>query len=251
LALAKNNKKLALDGFFGSRTFTYTKEKLADAGIIINTVSELGLLSIIDFLNHKVHATNYHTEQGNLCVAGKTDATNQELFVHYNNFDPLLTYLIYGFVDTNAPWLFNVPMHITCSNGVRIDILGNAGRTDADSYSKTGDYLAEYLPNIAAKNSKHYGVDKLVIPSKNHNHLLREALTVLIKSIDTDNYFNTDQEFNNEVLLLELQIISKNLEYWREVEILNKENNTEVSLLTSTAKKHISNYANGLGITLF
>ncbi len=251
LALDKNNKKLTLDSFFGSRTFTYTKELLIEAGININAASELGLLSIIDFLNHKVHATKYHTEYGSLHVAGKAVATNQELFVHYNNFDPLLTYLIYGFVDTNAPWLFNVPMKITCSNGVKIDILGNAGQTDANSYSKSGDFLAEYLPNITTITATHYGVDKLVIPSKQHNNLLREALTVLIKSIDKGNYFNTDQQFNDEVLLLEQQIISQNLTYWRELETLNKDKNTEVELLTTTAKQHISNYANGLGISLF
>ena len=253
LILAKDHKKLILDSFLGSRAFAYPKEKLAEAGIFINNESELGLLSIIDFLNHKVSSTNYQNEKGTLFVAGKADATSQELFVHYNNFDPLLTYLIYGFVDTHSPLLFSTPIKIISSNGVKIKILGNSELTSADNHSKNVNFSADYLPNInmTTLTEKQYNVDTLVIPNKAHKQLLRESLLMLVKNINKGNYFSTDEQFSDEVLHLEQQIINQNLKYWCELEALNTKKNTDVALLACTTKQHINSYANSFGISLF
>jgi hypothetical protein len=247
----KEYDKLAVDSFFGSRTFTYSQAALAKAGIHTTESGELGILSIVDFLNHQVGANRFQTKDSGLYVSGKGQPSNQELFVHYNNFDALLTYLIYGFVDISAPWLFSTPIQIMTSNNLKIDILGNSATISTESYSQSGDYLADYLPNITSVNNKHFGIDKLVIPNKANNTLLRESLNVVIKSIDKTNHFVTDKQLAVEVTLLERQIIAKNLSYWREIGRLNTVNNADVELLTSTTTKHINSYASSLGISMF
>jgi len=250
LESGKENE-LALDSFFGSRAFIYKKEDLAESDIHITTPSEYGLLSVIDFLNHKVNGNHYLKEVGKVCVSGHPEETSNELFVHYNNFDPVLTYLIYGFVDTQAPWLFSVPIQVKTSNNIMIDILGNSGNTNTETISNDIDYIKDYAPNLSTKDNISFKADKIVVPDNKHNHLLRDSLKAIISSIDVNKDFKTSIKMENEILHLELQIIKMNLTYWYDIE---KQNNNEVSELTkliNTAISHIKSYSNSLGLILF
>ena len=244
-------EQLALDSFFGSRTFSYNKETLAQANIHIQENECIGLLSIIDFLNHKVGSSNYQITDDMLYYAGQPEQETQEMMVHYNNFDPLMTYLLYGFVDTSSPWLFSIPLLIGLSNGAKIALLGNSGRIQPSSYSKSADFLADYLPNITQIHTNDFGMDKLVIPGSANKHLYREALTIIIKSVDKNEYFATDAKLTAEVIRLEKETLRHNITYWRELKEMNEGTFSDIDLLCDTATKHINGYASSVGVHLF
>ncbi|ATC93399.1 tetratricopeptide repeat protein [Pseudoalteromonas tunicata] len=251
--LSKNNELniLAIESFFGSRTFSYEQKALSALGIVSERPIELGLLSIIDFLNHKVKTNYYNLNQTSLSVSGQPDLNNAELFVHYNNYDPFLTYLIYGFIDTQAPWFFSVPITVQTSDNTSLFILGNSTTQSTDNISENGDYLADFAPDIVTLEQNKFQIDKMVIPAVDNSVLLTETLKMILMSIDKDNSYLNDTKLMNEVSHLEKQIILKNYHYWLEVKKLNTPENNDVSLLVNTALNHLTQYAKYNGISLF
>jgi tetratricopeptide (TPR) repeat protein len=89
----KQYDELTLKSFLGSREFGYKQQVLKKGGIVSAKDGELGLLSVIDFLNHKTGSNKFISHNGNISVSGLACQTTQELFVEYNHYDPLLTYL--------------------------------------------------------------------------------------------------------------------------------------------------------------
>ncbi|NQZ07030.1 MAG: tetratricopeptide repeat protein [Algicola sp.] len=227
--------ELTIKSFLGSREFVYKQQALKQNGIVSTKESETGLLSIIDFLNHKIGSNRYISDNGKIAVSGLACQTTQELFVQYNHYDPLLTYLIYGFVDLDSPYIFSVPIDLTLFNGDKIEVFGNTTIIKEDLVPDDLKYLRVYLPEIATKPDGLVQVDKIVIPNTNESHLLREVLTVMLNTINTEGIYANEQAVAQEVLRLEIQIIAKNMAYWQDVQVL-----LDSAKLKSTAQSHLA-----------
>ncbi|WP_017217136.1 tetratricopeptide repeat protein [Pseudoalteromonas sp. NJ631] len=249
LALEEKWGELFLSSFFGSRKFAYKND-------FFNIGKEgytSGLLSIIDFFNHRCGASPYKLSNKGISVEGTPGNAEAEVFVNYNQFDPLLTYLIYGFVDCASDYLFSIPCHISLAE-LEFEVFGNTAVLDVENRSNRTSHLAAFLPNIAVKEQS-VGIDKLLITPK-HPELLREAIqTVLLSVMDKDKI--------NDVILADLvksfekQLLTQNISYWREVEALAAESALEnsvidsVNLLCKESKSMIQRYASKHSITLF
>jgi len=262
--LLENKKydELVIKSFLGSRDFSFEQKELKKNGIITSKKIESGLLSVIDFLNHKTASNYYQSSDGSTSISGLADPITQELFVHYNNFDPLLTYLIYGFVDLSSPYIFSVPIELSLTNGQRIEVLGNTNIIKEDSIPDNIKHLREYLTQVYTQPNGGLQVDKIMIPGTNESHLLRDILTIMINSINQKDLNINDFSLQQEILHLEAQIISKNMNYWQGVqnilETIKVEGTTqnnfalkEVQLLINFFKSHYQKYSSKLGISMF
>lgn len=260
-----DNKKydeLVIKSFLGSRDFSFEQKELKKNGIITSKKIESGLLSVIDFLNHKTASNYYQSSDGSTSISGLSDPITQELFVHYNNFDPLLTYLIYGFVDLSSPYIFSVPIELSLLNGQRIEVLGNTNIIKEDSIPDNIKHLREYLTEVYTQSNGGLQVDKIMIPNTNESHLLRDILTIMVNTINPKDSNIKDFSLQQEILHLEAQIISKNMNYWQGVqnilETIKVEGTTqknfalqEVQLLINFFKSHYQKYSSKLGVSMF
>lgn len=260
--LAKENKiqELLIYSFLGSRTFNYKKDKLNKAGIPAVGELNLGLLSLIDFLNHRSSALGYESQSNGVSVKGEL-AEGNELFVRYNQFDPVMTYLIYGFVDKACPWLFSTPVELKTLSGKTLFLTGVNTQIDPSKTKDANLHLKQVSPNITYLNQEQYILDKLVFPLKEHAHLLRDVLTMVVKSVDLTTT-PSENDISREVLHLERQLIETNLAYWHRLEQqlqqsikqgLNKQSAVaqDISELATLARKRIQSYAFAHNITLF
>lgn len=254
LAQQGKKDKLLIESFFGARVFSYKSDKLKQQGIKSET--EKGLLSIIDFINHKTGSTYYRSTQNGIGVnAPANQLADDELFVQYNYFDPLGTLLIYGFVDLNSPYLFSVPVILTLQDGREAHVLGN-NPFGNETVTDSGKHLAKYLPTITPLKTG-VSLDSLSIPNANNIGLLREVLTTVVKSIAGSKKL-TDRILLSEVNVLEKQLLQLNLQYWNNLERVFQQQNElpeivyiQIESLITFSKKHIMYYANHFGIAMF
>ncbi|WP_405598804.1 MULTISPECIES: hypothetical protein [unclassified Pseudoalteromonas] len=248
--------KLLIESFFGARVFSYKNEKLKNQGIKSVSETEKGLLSVIDFVNHRIGSTYYRsTENGIGLTAPANQLIDSELFVQYNYFDPLGTLLIYGFVDLSSPYLFSVPVNMQLSDGREAQVLGN-NPFGNETVSDSGKHLAKYVPNITKINNG-ITLDSLSIPDITNINQLRDVLTTVAKSVTLNDNL-TDTALMAEVYSLEKQLLQLNLKYWYHLEWLFEQQNNvpviaseQLESLIGFAKKHISQYANHFGVALF
>lgn len=254
--------ELAIQSFLGSRQMPFRQQDLKEHGIISPKNVEDGLLSVIDFLNHKTKSNHYQRQHGKLHVSGPVCPTTHELFVQYNHFDPLLTYIFYGFIDLDAPHIYSVPIELTMLNGLKINVLGSSSKITETMVPDELKRLKDYIPQISEEYKGSVEVNKLMIPNINESLLLREVLTVLINTVDTKHTYPNADALHQEVLHLEKQVIIKNTTYWQEVQTLltceksdDKTHNTEalaqVQQLVDFFKNHCQKYSEKFGISLF
>ncbi|WP_024611179.1 hypothetical protein [Pseudoalteromonas sp. TB64] len=256
LALNGDFDDLLLSSFIGSRIFCYKKEELKKQGVKIAAQTENGLLSVIDFINHKVDSTFYKSEGSGVNINSPAgQSSDAELYVQYNYFDPLTTLLVYGFVDLTAPNLFSVPIEISLINGQKVEISGNNPQGN-NTVSEQGKHFSNYLPKVIELNSG-FKLDNLSIPDQNSIDLLRNILITVVKSIFSKSTLN-DETLLEEVYSIERQVLQLNLEYWNNLErVFKLQKNMsvlaseQVGSLITFSKMHIKNYANHFGIVLF
>lgn len=256
-----NIQALTVLSFFGSRAFSYSKTDLAVADIKIDTAFKPGLLSIIDFLNHKTKSNYYSSSNGRLMVSGLPSESG-ELFVHYNNFDALMTYLIYGFVDIESPILFSVPIQLELLNKQKVEVEGSNDLADDGRLSQAVKHLKRELPNVVFDNGI-FKVNKIIIPTGVSIEALRDVLKIIVKSILKNNNEDLlDSELMGNVLHFEKQIITKNYAYWMSVkrelqqceDILlaeNKQAYDSVFSLIDSSENILKGYMSKMGVTLF
>ena len=205
----KQFDELIIKSFLGSREFGYKQQELMKSGIVSTKESEIGLLSIIDFLNHKIGSNRYISHNGRVSVSGLACQTTQELFVQYNHYDPLLTYLIYGFVDLDSPYVFSVPIELTLFNRDKLEVFGNTTIIKDDMVPDDLKHLSVYLPEVCTQPDGIIQVDKIVIPNTSESHLLREVLTVMLNTINTQGIYANEQAVAHKYCVWKFRLLLK------------------------------------------
>lgn len=262
--LLKNDQldKLTIESFMGSRKMLFRREALRESGINTSQELEAGLLSVIDFLNHKITTNPYFVENGKVSINGTPDKKTQELFVRYNNYDPLCTYLYYGFVDSESPHVFSVPIDITKRTGETISISSSISTIQDDWVSEELKHMRAFLPETSITNDGVIHLNKVKVPSADDYHLLRETLAIVLNTINGKKHALSASALETEVQHLEKQIIVKNIEYWRRAEfLLNSAKSSEdgqkiqalkdLEQLIGLYQSHFQKYSSKLGIGLF
>lgn len=215
LAAQGEREKLLVESFLGSRVFRLTGEQRRRAGLDERKQSEdLVTLPVIDLFNHRIAAEpyviNHQPPPSSMRVFARPDPESGELFVRYNLYDAVDTYLFYGFVDSTAPWLGSIPMVLEAGGRVRYQVL-NTGAASPGKLPKNLQDLRLLMPNI----SRRKGVaclSRLLIPGPAAPRSLQRILAHLVRRQLSEVGQN---ELLTLVAALEEQLIEANLQWWR------------------------------------
>ncbi|WP_448552131.1 tetratricopeptide repeat protein [Thalassotalea montiporae] len=210
--------ELAIRSFFGSREFQYSREALNKAGVSIEGEYELGLLAIIDFLNHKLNSSGYELNQtkGSVDVSGAGDTQTREVFVEYNLLDPAYTYFLYGFVDSVYDFVYSAKQEVSLLNGRRLILQGSSGRADI-SVIRAYPHLAKFLPAQVSLDKGDVVVNCLPIPNDENHAAFKQVIEyILIQTLGEAEY-NDPLTLKKEILNIERQVVFKTLSIWKGV----------------------------------
>jgi hypothetical protein len=213
--IAVNNfDNLLIESFLGSRTFNLKKDQLSKVGMQTDIEAEEVLLPVIDFFNHKATAAPYDIEDDYMKVSGRPDPDTGEIFVRYNQYDPVDTYLFYGFVDTTSPWLYSMPLKLKFSDNHIIEIMGVSASFKGQPPRQMHD-LRMYMPALMDRRDKYIQVSRLAIPGRTAPMSLKRILASLLRSMD--NTLSQDQLIGR-VKDMELFLVAENLKFWQDLE---------------------------------
>ncbi|WP_462146566.1 tetratricopeptide repeat protein [Pseudoalteromonas gelatinilytica] len=249
--------KLILESFLGSRQLGYKNDFLSKNNIITSNKVEGGLLSVIDFLNHKSNSNSYKNSANSIFVYGNADKTTNEVFVQYNEFDSVLTYLFYGFVDISAPFITSINVELVTTYGQKWTLLGNSV---ASSELKEGSFAHNHshLPEISHLTNGTILLNKLLIPTEPKSTLLKDILVNIINTIAPEDILKNDAFFRNEIVNIEKQILVANITYWSDLKKLAEQDTlssedakAQLFLLIEGNLTSLKNYANHNSILLF
>lgn len=232
----QNRDSLLIESFLGSRSFNLKKDQLKKAGIDTDKQSVEVLLTVIDFFKHKATAAPYEIEDEFMKVAGRPEPETGEIFVRYNQYDPVDTYLFYGFVDTASPWLYSMPLKLKTSDNKIIEIMGVSGPFKGQLPQQMQD-LRMFMPALLHRKDNHIQVSRLAIPGKNAPMSLKRILASLLRSMD--NTLSQDQIIGR-VKDMELYLVEENLTFWENLQKLAEPvNNLDLNQLCRFSINHI------------
>lgn len=199
------------------------------------------LLPIIDLFNHDMSANGFQIQaqsaQPSMRVFGRPDPETREIFVRYNLYDPVDTYLYYGFVDERAPYLSSVALDLECQ-GRSFDITATGGLLKGKIADGLKD-LRIFLP-VISKTDRGLTLSKLIIPGEAAPRALRRVLALALRQLDL-----TNETLRAEVLRIEAEVIERNREYWKEMQDLAAplEESHALHALCRTALSRIDRYS--------
>jgi hypothetical protein len=204
---SNNFDELLLDSFIGSRMFDLRSNDEEKPSYC--------LLPLIDFANHCLESPTYQRSDDKNCTLSLKNsvpiAGSKECFVCYSILDALDSFLVFGFVDANAPFVRSLPLQFDLHEYSRIQVRSRATRLFT---GKLPDYVHDlrlYLPYVIEVDDSVMQLSHLIIPGKNAPLALRRILTYLIRDWKPG---LAPTVVNNIVINAEKLIIDKNVEYY-------------------------------------
>lgn len=204
---------LAADTFMGSRKFNLTPDLLKKLGYEGREKGGTTLMPIIDYFNHAMGAQGFKIHDVPLPVSmriqSRPDPETGELFVRYNVFDALDTYLFYGFVDPGVGYLASVPCVIPFGDGKKVKVIATSGGHKGKLPDPIRD-LRIFMPAIQKGSEHSYAVTKLIIPGERAPRALRRVLQVFLNSMKLDK-----AEIPGTVAEIEASLLDQNEAWWQ------------------------------------
>ncbi len=201
-------EKLVIKSFLKTRTLNFnTPDK-----------NFLSIMPILDFVNHSIKAPGYirrKQENGSefVGVAESHIAENQlECFVRYGTYDSYDTWLIYGFVDEQVPFVRSVPLEIDLGKTGVITVRSIIGARHPEKLPAKLDDLRPFMPRILDAGKNALAVTHLIIPPEIRPHALRRVLAELISALSPG---ISEDERMSRVRQAEATVIEKNVEFYR------------------------------------
>lgn len=205
---------LLVESFLGSRGFNLSADHRGLAGHGDVDTGATVLMPLIDYFNHRfaaegfsVHAT---PSPASMRVFGVPDPESGEFFVRYNAYDPLDTYLFYGFVDTGAPWLSSIPLSLTV--GDRILAVEARGGTLKGALPPALRDLRLFMPQVVRQDDLGITLTKLLIPGAGAPRALQRVLASFASALSVP-----QAQLQSEVARLEEAVLAQNDAYWADL----------------------------------
>jgi len=205
---------LLVKTFLGSRAFNLSPDHRRMAGHGDVDAGATVLMPVIDYFNHRFAAEGFSVHEtpspASMRVFGVPDPDSGELFVRYNAYDPMDTYLFYGFVDTGAPWLGSIPLSLTV--GDKILAVEARGGTVKGALPPPLRDLRLFLPQVVRQDDLGITLNKLLIPGAAAPRALQRVLASFVSTLGV-----SQGRLPAEVARLEEAILEQNDAYWSEL----------------------------------
>ena len=250
LIAAGDAENLTLASFFNARMFSVRNAHLRRLNRTDIEGSASAFLPLIDCFNHSLHAEPFgvdpEAEPLALQVRAAPDPSG-ELFVRYNLFDALETYLFFGFVDRTADWLGSVPFAHDLAGGARMVVTGEGNiyenRLPAEMRS-----LRPHLPRTTRDADGTFRLSKLIVPGPRQPDALRRVAAFLLSSMGIE-----ADTIAHEVARLEEHVLDVNRRYWREfaaraAELPADTPAADLHALSDASLSHLAGYARTHGL---
>lgn len=238
--------KLLIESFIGSREFTYQERHLKAANIHSSNIAEKGLLAVIDFLNHRVGDGGYvvNTQTSSMEIVGTPNSGTNELLVQYGLLDPFLSYFVYGFVDTDAPFIYSGKCEVNLLSGYKLVVLSMSGGIKRSTpLPNDVSHLSELLPPGIKLQGDMLIISDFIFPRQEQALLLKEVVEQIFRISGLSANYNDYQQLSNEVAHVINQLLNVNIKFWGDlqhnVSSLKVENNN-LLLLCQHTHKHLS-----------
>lgn len=238
---ADDTDALLLETFLGARAFNLSARHRVKAGRESAEQSTSVIMPVIDYFNHRWAAEGYSIHDTptppSMRVFGKPDPDTSELFVRYNHYDPLDTYLFYGFVDVAAPWLNSVPLTID-EGGKTLSVEAKTGLFKGQLPPALRD-LRVFMPQITYRDELGVTLDKLVIPGARAPRALQRVLASFASALGI-----SPGDRRAAVARMEEAVINRNEAYWADLADAASDLPADhsVHILCEHAQSHIAAY---------
>lgn len=241
---------LLVESFLGSRTFNIQVNILKELGYEDENAeqSQPVIMPVIDYFNHRFQAEAYSVQTTppppSMRVYGVPDSNTHEVFVRYNLYDPVDTFLFYGFVDTNSPWLASIPLSLMLPDGRSLEVLNTGGTVKKQLPPALRD-LRLYMPMIQGQDEWIIRLNKLLIPGKNAPRAMQRVLASVLKSLYSS---LNHSELLDWVQKLESDVLEINRKWWNELSSMaeslpeDKPITRSVNDLCTWSRQHIETY---------
>jgi hypothetical protein len=203
-----NYDDLILDSFFHTRPYDYRESEKAPPFPV--------LMPVIDFMNHDLRGAPVQLEDqtdngGTLTIKRSVPVpgTGNECFAFYGLYDSFDTWMSYGFLDENAPFVRSVPMTIDLPRLGTIRVANYIKIRDHADLPPSSTDLHLFIPKLLARRGNHVEVTSLLLPGPQMPDALRRALVVLINEMSPGHPQQRDL-----VMQVEEQIVDANRAYY-------------------------------------
>jgi hypothetical protein len=199
-----NDTKLMLASFLHSRLFGHRQSERAPSIPVV--------LPVTDFLNHHWRGEPYSYDGKRAVVMHRSaplPGRGDECFARYGLHDAYDSWITYGFVDEDVPFVQSVRTTLDLPGAGTIRLGHVSATRESDETEDSAQNAKFYLPRILSKKANHLVVAAVMIPDLQAPRVLRRTLRMLIGEL-------TDRQQNRSdlVMLAEKQIINANLAYY-------------------------------------
>lgn len=220
-------------------TFSFFKGRLLGLKKDKDSLPVKVLMPIIDLVNHHTHGASFRwqgDEDGLVLAQANPVTGSNECFASYGKLDALDTYIHYGFIDREAPFVRSVPLDVS---------LGPAGTLKIGSFQQDFNGVMNpsigglrfYLPAMQIDHgARQVSVSHMFIPREGGIRSLQRILNYIITKIAP-----TQSEIERKTLILqaEAQIIAKNKDFYRRIiqnpALVDRSSNPALSMLHDLA----------------
>jgi hypothetical protein len=199
---AGNDAKVMLASFLHSRLFSHERSEQEKPSPV--------LLPITDFFNHHWRGQRYTYGARQSVVMRRSEPVAEnghESFASYGLHDAYDTWITYGFLDEDVPFVQSLPVTVKLP-GVGTIRLGDVSAHDGSETEPSMDDV----PPILARKGNRLRVGAVVIPGPQAPRALRRGLRALIGKLGAPR-----RRLGGLVLQAEEQILDANLTYYTEL----------------------------------
>jgi len=203
-----------VDNLLDTRTLVYRLDPTSDRHTQV-------IMPVIDFLNHHPFAAPYLSKADgphNHVLAVQEfcpDPQSCECYARYGIYDGYDTFLHYGFVARETPFVISIPLHLDLPPLGKLTVHAYSGRAPDQQLPKAIADLAFYLPAFTVDRAHHSAeVGYLMIPQGNAPRALRRVLAVILHAIEPR---LNDAKIATIVEAIEPEILARNVEFYQDL----------------------------------
>ena len=203
---AGNDAKVVLASFLHSRLFAHNPSGQGRSRPV--------LVPVTDFLNHHWKGEPYsYGSRGAVVMrcSAPLREDDDECFASYGLHDAHDTWIAYGFVDADVPFVQSLATTVDLP-GVGTIRLGEVPLARGNGTGLSVQNLRSYIPRTLRRKGNHLSVAAAMIPGPQAPRALRRGLRMLINELGAPG-----QRHHDLVMRAEEQILDANLTYYGEL----------------------------------
>jgi tetratricopeptide (TPR) repeat protein len=252
-----------LQSFFGSRYMSFPDTSIRKIGSKTKNKFEYAFLPFIDSINHQMDAPSFTRDKktDNLKTFTGVGKADREIFTQYNLDDPVITFLVYGFIDQSSQWIYSVPLTLKTKMGLPININNYVKSISQDKVPNHLLGIIDYLPADVTREENYVFVSKLIIPSATDGTVMHAVLTYILTTIDKEGIYTNAINLELEIKSLQKQLINGNKEFWESLKAMTcskiKSDNPppkfvaeQLIELSERCLSHLTNYSASTGLLI-